>query len=409
MSKSDPKSADKGSAKSNGDAQQSVPNEGWHRQLFEIVTDAVFLIDQDTLKILDVNQAAMQMYGYSRDELLVMKAPDVSADPELSGRSIENQDTHITSRYHRRKDGTVFPVEISASYFVLGGRNVIAGAVRDITERKRAEAVREAERKRLFDVFETLPVMICLLTPDYHVVFANRSFREKFGEANGRHCYEYCFGRSAPCVFCETFKVLETGKPHRWEVSVPDGSFIDAYDFPITDPDGSPLVLEVDIDVTAWKQAERALKDSEEMLRVRSMELEEMNSALRVLLKQRDQDKMTLEENMMDNIIHLVMPYIEKLRKSIDKRDATYLNIIEANLDGVLSSFSSNLSRRLAHLTPQELLVAKLIKEGRQDKEIAEILKTSLYTVKAHRRNIRRKLELKGKKVNLRTHLADIE
>ena len=103
---------------------------------------------------------------------------------------------------------------------------------RDITERNRAEAAVLAERKRLFDVLETLPAMIRLLTPDYHVVFANRSSRGKFGEPNGRRCYEYCFGRTGPCEFCETFNVLKTGRPHHWELNLRDGSVIAAYDFP---------------------------------------------------------------------------------------------------------------------------------------------------------------------------------
>ncbi len=142
----------------------------------------------------------------------------------------------------------------------------------DITERKKAEAAVQSERKRLFDVLETLPPMICLLSPDYHVVFANRSFREKFGESNGRHCYDYCFGKTEPCDFCESYEVLKTGKPHHWEVKGADGSVIDAYDFPFTDVDGSKLILEMDIDITARKKAEaeaeaatKKLKDSERL------------------------------------------------------------------------------------------------------------------------------------------------
>ena len=128
------------------------------------------------------------------------------------------------------------------------------------TSRKVAEVV-EAERRRLLNILETLPMMICLLTPDYHVIFANRSFREKFGESGGRCCYEYCFGRTKPCEFCESYKVLETGQPHYWEVNGQDGSLIEAYDFPFTDLDGSPLVLEMDIDVTEHKKAEEKIRN----------------------------------------------------------------------------------------------------------------------------------------------------
>jgi PAS domain S-box-containing protein len=132
----------------------------------------------------------------------------------------------------------------------------------------------KAEQKRLYDVLETIPVMVCLLTPDYHVPFANRSFREKFGEANGRRCYEYCFGRSEPCDFCETYNVLKTGKPHHWEVTSPDGrSIIDVYDFPFTDIDGSPLILEMDIDITESKKREKLLVDSNLQLQETSQKL----------------------------------------------------------------------------------------------------------------------------------------
>ena len=150
------------------------------------------------------------------------------------------------------------------------------GTNTDITARKKAEQalleseasrrvaeVVEAERLRLFDMLETLPVMVCLLTANYHVAFANRSFRDKFGESGGRCCYDYCFGRTKPCEFCESYTVFETGQPHYWEFNGPDGSIIEAYDFPFTDVDGSPMILEMDIDVTERKKAEEALRLSE--------------------------------------------------------------------------------------------------------------------------------------------------
>ena len=148
----------------------------------------------------------------------------------------------------------------------------VFAAARDITERKRAEAAVLAERQRLFDVLETLPAMIRLLTPDYHVAFANRSFREKFGEPDGRHCYEYCFGRTEPCEFCESYNVLKTGRPHHWEVTGADGSVIAAHDFPFTDVDGSPMILEMDMDITEQRKAEAGLKEVNERLEQRVAE-----------------------------------------------------------------------------------------------------------------------------------------
>ena len=158
--------------------------------------------------------------------------------------------------------------------------NVIGSisTVRDITELKEAEeALKHAhdhleeqvkertkelsfERKRFYDVLETLPVMICLLTEDHYVAFANRTFRERFGEAHGRHCYEYLFGFNEPCHWCQAYQVLETGKLHSWELETPDGSVIDVYNMPFTDVDGSPLILEMDIDVTEQKLNERKLQ-----------------------------------------------------------------------------------------------------------------------------------------------------
>ncbi|HTY24345.1 MAG TPA: PAS domain S-box protein [Desulfomonilaceae bacterium] len=124
---------------------------------------------------------------------------------------------------------------------------------------KANEAV-EAERQRLYDILETMPEMVCLLRSDYHVAFTNRSFREKFGEDNGRPCYDYRFGRKEPCEACEAYKVLETGKPHHWDFRRPDGSIIDAYDFPFTDTDGSSLILQMHIDITERKRTEEALR-----------------------------------------------------------------------------------------------------------------------------------------------------
>jgi len=146
----------------------------------------------------------------------------------------------------------------------------------EMAERKRAEETAKKERQRFFDVLETLPVMICLLTPDYRVPFANRSFRETFGESRGRYCYEYCFGRSAPCEFCRTFSVFEMGQPLHWEVARPDGRVIDVYDLPFTDVDGSPMILEMNIDITERRQAENEREQLNSELFRKNAELQQI-------------------------------------------------------------------------------------------------------------------------------------
>ena len=154
------------------------------------------------------------------------------------------------------------------------GSNLIMEVGIDITEIKRAQASIQSERQ-IFDVLETLPALICLLKADHHVAFVNRGFREKFGEAGGRHCYDYCFGLSQPCEFCEAYQVLETGQSHSWEVTTPDGSVLDVYNMPFTDIDGSPLILEMNIDITDRKKAEETLKLKLEELARSNAELEQ--------------------------------------------------------------------------------------------------------------------------------------
>ncbi|MHB8770629.1 MAG: PocR ligand-binding domain-containing protein [Syntrophales bacterium] len=139
-------------------------------------------------------------------------------------------------------------------------------------EIRRTCAAVEAERQRFYDVLETLPAYVVLLTPDYRVPFANRTFRERFGVAPGKRCYEHLFGRTEPCEICETYTVLKTGGPHHWEWIGPDGRTYDVFDYPFTDSDGATLILEMGIDITEVKRAQAALNEANETLEQRVTE-----------------------------------------------------------------------------------------------------------------------------------------
>ncbi len=154
----------------------------------------------------------------------------------------------------------------------------------EIAKRKNTKEIVKAERKRFYDVLETLPVYVALLTPDYRVSFANHVFRGLFGESRGKYCFEQLFGRTEPCEICETYSVLKTNAPHRWEWTGPNGRKYDVYNLPFTDIDGSILILEMGMDITERKQAEKELRNHKEhlekLVKERTLELEERNVRL---------------------------------------------------------------------------------------------------------------------------------
>ena len=158
------------------------------------------------------------------------------------------------------------------------------------------------------------------------------------------------------------------------------------------------------------KRAEKSLRQREVELEAQSQHLGEVNTALKVLLKQREEDKTELAENVWSNVKQLIRPYLERLQKSrLTTQQQTLANILQSNLDNILSPLISNLTATRLNLTPMEIRVANLVKEGRTNKEIAELLGVSKNTILFHRYNIRTKLGIKNKKVNLRAHLLSYD
>jgi two-component system, NarL family, sensor histidine kinase UhpB len=119
--------------------QELRDSEERYRKLFDVETDAILLADMETGHFIDANLAARFMYGYTLEEFLRLKVEDISAEPEKSRQAIGLKRMMVSDCLHRRKDGTIFPVEISGNYFEYRGRKVHVAAVRDITERKRSE------------------------------------------------------------------------------------------------------------------------------------------------------------------------------------------------------------------------------------------------------------------------------
>jgi FixJ family two-component response regulator len=157
------------------------------------------------------------------------------------------------------------------------------------------------------------------------------------------------------------------------------------------------------------KKAEKDLKNSESELQLKSKILEEANIALKVLLKQREEDRIAMEENILSNVKTLILPSIEKLKNlKLNDTQLTHVGIIESHLKEVVSPFLNNLTTKHYDLTPREIQIATLVKEGRTTKEMTGYLNISATAVDFHRKNIRLKLGIKNTKTNLRSFLLSM-
>jgi DNA-binding CsgD family transcriptional regulator len=159
-------------------------------------------------------------------------------------------------------------------------------------------------------------------------------------------------------------------------------------------------------DITQQKMNKESLIKSAKEYKSISLELREKNTALKVLLEQRVKDQSVMEQNILHNIKSLVRPYITKLKNNkLAPEELAKVNLIESNLDEIVSPFARKLTSRQLNFSARELEIADLIRSGKQGKDIAELLNLSLATVNTHRKAIRRKLGLTGKGSNLRSTL----
>ncbi len=161
--------------------------------------------------------------------------------------------------------------------------------------------------------------------------------------------------------------------------------------------DGLGMILR---DVTENKRKEKELKK-------KSINLEETNIALKVLLKRREEDKKDLEKKVLANVKELIEPYLKKVKESsLNDRQKAYIALIEANLSEITAPFIREVSDKYIGLTHAEIEVSNLIKHGKATKEIADLLCLSSNTIQSYRKSIRKKLGINNKKVNLRTYLS---
>ena len=670
-------------------------SEARFRSLFETSQDCIFIFDQLTKSIMACNDAACRLYGYTQKEFMQMNSVDVSAQPQETIRAIDESVRIVPFRLHRKKDGTVFPVEISSGIFMEGDRSIHTGFVRDITRRIETEATLQTIRENFISFFNAVDDMIVVAALTGEIIHGNRIVIQKLGYSSReimnmkvidlhyaehrREAEEICasmfkgdldfcplplktkagkiipaetrvwFGKwdGQDCVFviskdlskeqenlqkfnklfnsnpspmavtrlpeetitdvnnaflnllgyarteiigrtscelglfCEPEqpkealkKLLNEGQITNLEMKVrcKDGKILDGlFSGELIENQGVNYLLTVMLDQTAHKQSEEALRKSEArwqfalygagdgvwdfdvvtkrvffsdqwkaMLGYASHEigdsfaewesrvhpedlaaaydfferhlqgdteiyqnehrlkckdgsykwilsrgkiiewtedgkpkrvigthtditerkqakflleklvqertadlsyknillskeikdrrlieaalkkttkevvhkankLEELNTALKVVLEKREDEREELEKNTLANVRHFIAPNLEKLKSvKLPPEYKTILDLLESSLTDITKPFGAKISSKYLNLTPVEIKVANLVKEGKSIKEIADIMSVSHYTIEFHRFNIRRKLGLESRKINLRTYLLTL-
>ena len=159
----------------------------------------------------------------------------------------------------------------------------------------------------------------------------------------------------------------------------------------------------------AHDELEKRVEERTRELDIQKTILEETNTALQVLLDKRYEDKKEMEENVLTNVKEIMIPYIEKFRKTkLNVHQKTILGILESYLNEIVSPFVRKMFKKYLNLTPTEIEVIHLIRFGSSSKEIADIMGLSPRTIYNHRKNIRKKLGIENKETNLRSHLLSI-
>jgi PAS domain S-box-containing protein len=309
-------------------------------------------------------------------------------------------------------------IELNATVF----GDKIFGTLMDISDRKKTEIALKKSQKALHTLINaTEEDIVLLIDPDGTVLSINEVAAKKYGSVPGkiigRNVYEVMPPELSSYRKAYASKVIKIKEPVHYM-----GRFYKCSVYPIFyDQDKISSLAIFARDVTDLKLIEKELveakkgleyevkKRTEELIR-NSEHLAEANTALKVLLEKRIEDKNEMEEKILNNVKQLVLPYLEKVKRGAtgDKLQ-TYLDILETNLTNIISPFSNRLSTKYMNLTSAEIQVADLVKHGKHTKEIADLLRVSAKTVETHRVNIRKKLGLTNKRANLRTYLLSID
>lgn len=418
------------------------------RGLFDLIPVTVIVVRGQRLMF--INKAAEARTGYSRDELMAMNFWNVvhpdhrTPTKRLARELLEGKETFTETELKIiAKDGSEIWVELRATRAAIDKRPAIIASLMEVTDRKRMEEELKTHHDRLSIMVEERTREIC------REVARRKEKEQKYlslvecvpgwvWETDASLVYTYLGSRISDYLGYKPEDLLgkspldivpaderERLAPIMRTVAREKVSFV-PFTFQVFHKNGSVILVQGNAqaffdengsflgyrgsarDITEERRALDALQEHQQELVAKSRRLEEVNTALKVLLRQREDDRKELEERFVSNVREMVLPYLNRMRRTrLDRDQQNYLDIVMSNLNEIASPLLNIL--RHANLTPRELEVASLIKEGRRTKEIAEIAGIAPCSVDSHRNAIRKKLGLSTRKINLRSYLLTLK
>jgi PAS domain S-box-containing protein len=389
------------------------------RSMVENFHEVIYVTDENGVTTY-MSPAVKSLMGYGAAEIVGRHFSDLIYGEDLeyvTKQFEESKVNHVKPSEYRVKTKSggfrwvrTFSRPISREGRVVG----LHGVLSDITEYKETEAALRESEKRYRDLLETMNEGFRVIDEKGFITYANEKLSEMLGykadEMIGRLATEF-LDEGSKKVWAREFEKRKKNESSRYEMTLvkKDGERIPAIVSPRPIFDDSGVFrgsYSAITDVGILKRTENALKEREKELKLKTTNLEEVNAALRVLLKRMEEDKKELEDKIKLNIQQMIHPYLERLKAAgLNERQRGHLNKLEVNLGEIMSPFTRKLLTEHPRLTPAELQIANLIRQGKSSKEIADDLGVSLRTVETHRRNMRNKLGIKDKKGNLRSCL----
>jgi len=402
-------------------------SENWYRAVFETGTGTI-IVEED-MTISHVNREFEKLSGFGSEELVGRKWPEFipqddrermkeyhilrRTNPDMAPRAYEFRVLH--------KSGRMMNIVAIVST-VSGTESSIASFV-DITAQKHLEKELRDSLTKYRLLADNVSDVIWVLDLNGHFTYISPSDKQLRG-----YCVEETKEQTLKDILTpasfevareavaeqRAIEVAGSGDPLRsltmeLELNCKDGSTIwtEVNITGLREPDSRVYgILGVVRNISERKKADDALKRRERELDVKTRYLQEANTALKVFLQHREDDKTNLQADILSNVNELIMPHIDQLKKSLrTENQKSRLQVIETNLNNIISPFLRTLTIKHLNFTPKEIQVANLVKEGKTSKEIATLLHLSPRSIEFHRDNIRKKLGLQNKKVNLQSYL----